>query len=101
MSGVRRSGTTEWPAGIWLACYTHHEDLGCGLEAATAPFDIEKDVSWDTGTDFKGSLPDSEQVPKNVRRVAGGTFQRILQSTYQRVSFSHMARCAKRWVCCW
>jgi hypothetical protein len=60
-----------------------------------APIDIEKPPEfWDTGTDFKGHLPDKEEITQSF--AGGGTFQRVLQCAYQRVYFSHLAPLADK-----
>ncbi len=89
MSGFKAAWNYEWRwQNFGLACYTLPW-IWVRFGGSHSPFDIEKDVSWDTGTDFKGALPDTAQIAQMFG--GGGTFQRILQSTYQRVYFSHLA----------
>jgi Protein of unknown function (DUF1329) len=94
MAGFKAAWNYEWRwQNFGLACYTLPW-IWVRFGGTHSPFDIEKDVSWDTGTNFQGALPDSEQVAKMFQ--GGGSFQRILQSTYQRVYFSHLAPMADR-----
>jgi hypothetical protein len=62
MAGFKAAWNYEWRwQNFGLACYTLPW-IWVRFGGSHSPFDIEKDVSWDTGTDFKGALPDSSQV---------------------------------------
>ena len=61
-----------------------------GFGGAHSPIDIEKPpANWDTGTGFNAPLPTTAETATMF--AGGGTFQRMLQSTYQRVYFNHLA----------
>jgi Protein of unknown function (DUF1329) len=94
MAGFKAAWNYEWRwQNFGLACYTLPW-IWVRFGGTHSPFEIEKDVSWDTGTGYHGELPNSGQVAKMFQ--GGGSFQRILQSTYQRVYFSHLAPMADR-----
>lgn len=93
MAGYKAAWNYEWRwQNFGLACYTLPW-IWVRFGGTHSPFEIEKDISWDTGTNFTGALPDKAQVTDMFG--GGGTFQRILQSTYQRVYFSHLAPMAQ------
>lgn len=93
MAGIKAAWNYEWRwQNFGLACYTLPW-IWVRFGGTHDPFDIEKDIAWDTGTNFDGPLPDKAEVAKMFG--GGGTFQRILQSTYQRVYFSHLAPMAQ------
>lgn len=55
------------------------------------PVEIEKPpVNWDTSTGFNVPLPTTAETAEMF--AGGGSFQRMLQSTYQRVYFNHLAQ---------